>query len=240
MNYNVFKSKKEASLAAYELIKSKLQKNSTLGLATGGTPSDLYEIMIEDFKKGDFSYKDIKTFNLDEYVGISYDHPESYHKFMYNNLFNHIDINKENIHIPDASADNLDKAINDYQNLLNSNQIDIQILGVGRNGHIGFNEPNTPFNSSVHVVDLKEETIQANSRFFDNDINQVPKQAVTMGIKDILSAKTIILLAFGKEKKKAIKHLVDSYEVTTLIPCTVLKEHPDVHIFVDEEADYRN
>lgn len=240
MNYNVFKTKKEASIAAYELIKSKLKENSTLGLATGGTPSDLYKAMIEDFKKGEVSYKNIKTFNLDEYVGISYDHPESYHKFMDTNLFDHIDINRENINIPDASAEDLEKAIADYQELLNSSQIDIQVLGVGGNGHIGFNEPGTPFDSGVHVVDLKEETIVANSRFFDNDISLVPKQAVTMGIKDIISAKTIVLLAFGKEKKNAIKHLVDSFEVTTLVPCTVLKGHADVHIFVDEEADYKN
>ncbi|MDO4814223.1 MAG: glucosamine-6-phosphate deaminase [Gemella sp.] len=239
MKYNVYKSKKEASQAAYDLIKAKIKEDSTLGLATGGTPSDLYKIMVEDFKKGEISYKNIKTFNLDEYVGISYDHPESYHKFMDINLFNYIDIDRNNIHIPDAGAENLEKAVADYQELLANSQIDIQILGVGGNGHIGFNEPGTPLDSRVHVVDLKEETIAANARFFDNDINQVPKQAVTMGIQDIVSAKTIILLAFGKAKKEAIKHLVDSLEVTSLIPCTVLKGHSDVHIFVDEEADYR-
>ena len=116
------------------------------------------------------------------------------------NLFDHIDIDKNNTHVPDASAENLDQALENYQNELNNTTIDVQILGLGGNGHIGFNEPGTPFNSGVHVIDLKEETIKANSRFFNNDVNLVPKQAVTMGINDIMKAKHIILLAFGKEK----------------------------------------
>ncbi|MBU0278217.1 glucosamine-6-phosphate deaminase [Gemella sp. zg-1178] len=239
MQYNVYKTKKEASMAAFELMKKNLSSNVTLGLATGDTPRDLYKAMIEDYNKGGFSYKDVKSFNLDEYVGISYEHPESYHKFMEANLFDHIDIKKENTHVPDASAENLEKAIANYQNLLDNSIIDIQVLGVGSNGHIGFNEPNTPFDIGVHLVDLKEETILANSRFFDNNIDLVPKQAVTMGINDIMKAKMIILLAFGKNKKQAIKELLSNLEVSTSIPCTVLKQHANLHIFVDEEADYQ-
>ena len=239
MKYLVFETKKDTSKKAYEILKQLINKNSTLGLATGSTPIDLYHEMIEDFKKGNFSYKNIKTYNLDEYVGINYDHPESYHKFMETNLFNHIDIDKNNTHIPNAGAKNLKQALEDYQNELNNTVIDVQILGVGSNGHIGFNEPGTSFETGVHVVDLKEETIKANSRFFDNNIDLVPKQAVTMGINDIMRAKHIILLAFGKEKKEAIKYLTSGDLIDENVPCTILKKHPSVYVFVDKEADYK-
>lgn len=239
MKYLVFNSKKEASKEAYTILKSLINENSTLGLATGGSPIALYEEMIADYKAGNFSYKNVKSYNLDEYVGISYDHPESYHKFMETNLFDHIDIKKENTHIPDAGNSDLNAALKTYQEQLNSADIDVQILGVGSNGHIGFNEPGTPFEKGVHVVDLKQETIEANSRFFNNDINLVPKQAVTMGIKDIMRAKHIILLAFGEAKQHAIKSLVEGDEITENIPCTVLKNHPSVYVLVDKEADFK-
>lgn len=239
MKYLVFDSKKEASKEAYKILKSLINENSTLGLATGGSPIALYEEMIADYKAGNFSYKNVKSYNLDEYVGISYDHPESYHKFMEINLFNHIDIEKSNTHVPDASAEDLEGALKSYQEALNNAHVDVQLLGVGSNGHIGFNEPGTPFEKGVHVVDLKQETIEANSRFFNNDINLVPKQAVTMGIKDIMRAKHIILLAFGEAKQHAIKSLVEGDEITENIPCTVLKNHPSVYILVDKEADFK-
>ena len=239
MKYLVFNSKKEASKEAYTILKSLINENSTLGLATGGSPIALYEEMIADYKAGNFSYKNVKSYNLDEYVGISYDHPESYHKFMETNLFDHIDIKKENTHIPDAGNSDLNAALKTYQEQLNSADIDVQILGVGSNGHIGFNEPGTPFEKGVHVVDLKQETIEANSRFFNNDITLVPKQAVTMGIKDIMRAKHIILLAFGEAKQHAIKSLVEGDEITENIPCTVLKNHPSVYVLVDKEADFK-
>ena len=239
MKYLVFDSKKEASKEAYKILKSLINENSTLGLATGGSPIALYEEMIADYKAGNFSYKNIKSYNLDEYVGISYEHPESYHKFMEINLFDHIDIEKENTHVPDAGNNDLNTALKAYQEQLNSAEIDVQILGVGSNGHIGFNEPGTPFEKGVHVVDLKQETIEANSRFFNNDINLVPKQAVTMGIKDIMRAKHIILLAFGEAKQHAIKSLVEGDKITENIPCTVLKNHPSVYVLVDKEADFK-
>ena len=239
MKYLVFDSKKEASKEAYTILKSLINENSTLGLATGGSPIALYEEMIADYKAGNFSYKNVKSYNLDEYVGISYDHPESYHKFMEINLFDHIDIEKANTHVPDASAEDLEGALKSYQEALNNAHVDVQLLGVGSNGHIGFNEPGTPFEKGVHVVDLKQETIEANSRFFNNDINLVPKQAVTMGIKDIMRAKHIILLAFGEAKQHAIKSLVEGDEITENIPCTVLKNHPSVYVLVDKEADFK-
>ena len=239
MKYLVFNSKKEASKEAYKILRSLIDENSTLGLATGSTPTDLYEEMITDYKAGNFSYKNIKSYNLDEYVGISYDHPESYHKFMETNLFDHVDIDKANTHVPDASAEDLEGALKSYQEALNNANIDVQLLGVGSNGHIGFNEPGTSFEAGVHVVDLKEDTIQANSRFFNNDINLVPKQAVTMGIKDIMRAKNIILLAFGKAKQDAIRSLVEGNKVTEDVPCTILKNHPSVYVLVDKEADFQ-
>ncbi|WP_314549339.1 glucosamine-6-phosphate deaminase [uncultured Gemella sp.] len=239
MKYLVFNTKKEASQEAYKILKGLVDENSTLGLATGSTPTDLYEEMIADYKAGNFSYKNIKSYNLDEYVGISYDHPESYHKFMETNLFDHVDIDKENTHVPDASASDLELAVKSYQEELNKAKIDVQILGIGGNGHIGFNEPGTPFDAGVHVVDLKEETIQANSRFFDGNINLVPKQAMTMGIKDIMRAKHIILLAFGKAKQDAVRSLVEGNEITENIPCTILKNHPSVYVLVDKEADFK-
>lgn len=239
MKYLIFDTKKEASVESYKILKSLIDENSTLGLATGSTPTDLYAEMIADYKADNFSYKNIKSYNLDEYVGISYDHPESYHKFMDTNLFDHIDINKENTHVPDASAADLKLAVKTYQEELNNAQIDVQILGIGRNGHIGFNEPGTSFDAGVHVVDLKEETIKANSRFFDGNIDLVPKQAMTMGIKDIMRAKHIILLAFGKEKRGAIRSLVEGEEITENIPCTILKNHPSVYVLVDKEADFK-
>ena len=239
MKYLVFNTKKEASQEAYKILKGLVDENSTLGLATGSTPTDLYEEMIADYKAGNFSYKNIKSYNLDEYVGISYDHPESYHKFMETNLFDHVDIDKENTHVPDASASDLELAVKSYQEELNKAKIDVQILGIGGNGHIGFNEPGTPFDAGVHVVDLKEETIQANSIFFDGNINLVPKQAMTMGIKDIMRAKHIILLAFGKAKQDAVRSLVEGNEITENIPCTILKNHPSVYVLVDKEADFK-
>ena len=239
MKYLIFDSKQEASKEAYKILKSLIDENSTLGLATGGSPTGLYAEMIADHKAGNFSYKNIKSYNLDEYVGISYDHPESYHKFMETNLFDHIDIEKENTHVPDASAEDLEDALKAYQEALNNANIDVQLLGVGSNGHIGFNEPGTAFDTGVHIVDLKQETIEANSRFFNNDINLVPKQAVTMGIKDIMKAKHIILLAFGEAKQQAIKSLVKGEEITENIPCTVLKNHPSVYVIVDKEADFK-
>ena len=240
MKYLQFETKAEASKEAYKILKEHIDENSTLGLATGSTPTDLYKEMIADYKEGNFDYKNIKSYNLDEYVGISYDHPESYHKFMDTNLFDHVNINKDNVHVPDASAHDLELAVKTYQEQLNNAHIDVQVLGIGGNGHIGFNEPGTPFSAGVHVVDLKQETIEANARFFDGDTSLVPKQAMTMGINDIMKAKTILLLAFGKEKREAIRHLVDGDVISEDIPCTILKKHPNVYVLVDKEADYLN
>ena len=234
MKYLVFNSKKEASKEAYKILRSLIDENSTLGLATGSTPTDLYAEMIADYKAGNFSYKNIKSYNLDEYVGISYDHPESYHKFMDTNLFDHVDINKANTHVPDASASDLELAVKSYQEELNKAQIDVQILGIGGNGHIGFNEPSDSFPRETHCVQLAEETIEANQRFFSSK-EEVPKEAYTMGIGTIMHAEKILLLVSGKDKASILQKVLEG-PVTPDIPASILQFHPNVILIADEEA----
>ena len=187
----------EMSMKAYEAMKKVLTEKSdaTLGLATGSTPVGLYKLMIADYEAGKISYKDMTSINLDEYVGLPVTHPESYRAFMNRNLFDHIDIKKENTHVPDGLNPDLAAAADAYTAYIAAHPADVQILGIGSNGHIAFNEPGTPFDSHTHVVTLKEGTRKDNARFFDNDIDKVPTHAVTMGLKDIMSAKFIILLA---------------------------------------------
>lgn len=239
MKYMVFKDAKAASRKAYEIMQKKINAHSTLGLATGSTPIELYKEMIAGFEAGEFSYKDVKSFNLDEYVNIDKNHPESYYSFMHKNLFDHIDIKEENVHVPAPYTDDdeeLARITAAYNAELENAVIDVQILGIGSNGHIAFNEPGTDFASTVHIVNLKENTIKDNCRFFDYDMAKVPKRAMTMGIKNILAAKTIILLAFGENKKDAVAKLLSGKEDIEY-PCTSLVEHPEVYVLVDEAAD---
>ena len=180
----------EMSKKAAEVIKDivKNKKDAVLGFATGTTPIGLYQELAKANKKGEISFKDVKTVNLDEYVGLPKEHNQSYDYFMKDNLFNHIDIKIENTNLPDGYAKDLDKECARYTALLNSMPQDCQLLGIGSNGHIGFNEPGTAFDSTTHIVNLTENTIKANSRFFDS-FDDVPKQALTMGISTILNAK---------------------------------------------------
>ncbi|MGI6594837.1 MAG: glucosamine-6-phosphate deaminase [Christensenellales bacterium] len=222
--------------AVLEKIKETLSKveNPVLGLATGSTPLRLYGEMIEDYKNGGFSYKNVTTINLDEYVGLDGSHPQSYRHFMNENLFNHIDINIENTHIPNGVAKNLKAECARYSRLVTANPPDIQILGIGSNGHIAFNEPGSPFNSTTRVVDLTESTIKDNSRFF-NSIDEVPKQAISMGIADIMKAKSIILIATGTSKAEALKRMLTAHYAEDS-PASVLQTHRCVSIYADESA----
>ena len=216
-----------------DLLKKK--PNSVLGLATGSTPIGLYKILIEKNKSKEISFKDVITYNLDEYCNIPKNHEQSYFTYMNNNLFTHIDINKDNTHLPLGEGDsklNSEK----YENELNKIKIDIQLLGVGSNGHIGFNEPGTDFDLGVHEVNLTENTIKDNARFFENDINKVPKKAITMGIKNILNAETIILIANGKNKANAIKNIMSGV-IDKNIPASALNLHKGkVYVIVDKDA----
>lgn len=217
------------SLAAKEIIDLVNKKDDAiLGLATGSSPIGLYENLIKDYKENKTNYKNVKTFNLDEYYGISIDHEQSYHVFMYNTLFKHLNINLDNTNFPELDNPHA------YTELLKENQIDLQILGIGSNGHIAFNEPGSSFDSTTDYVDLAESTILDNARFFDS-IDEVPKKAVTMGLKDIMRAKKIILLAFGKNKAEAINTLVNGPKSEDC-PATVLQDHPDVTLYLDYDA----
>jgi len=226
----------ELSKVACEIFVEEIKKNPslTLGLATGSTPIGLYQNLIKEYEKGNISFKDVKTFNLDEYCGLERSHPQSYYTFMHENLFSKIDINLDNVHLPRTDGTDLEKLAKEYNELLLQNQIDLQVLGIGSNGHIGFNEPGTSFDSLTSVVDLTESTIEANSRYFETK-EEVPKQAISMGIQSILKAKRIILLAFGPKKAEAIQKLL-SGEITTDLPASALYNHPNVEIIVDNSA----
>lgn len=224
-----------SKLIAEEFIKQVNEKpNSVLGLATGTSPLKVYVNMIKAYKNGKVSFKDVVTFNLDEYIGLEGTHKQSYRYFMNDNLFDHIDIDKNNTHVLLGVGDYLAYA-NQYDELIKqAGGIDLQILGIGSDGHIAFNEPGTPFDSLTHVAELAESTIKDNSRLF-NDISEVPTKAVTMGLKSIMNAKRIVLIATGKNKAQAIYNLLKG-KMTEEVPCSILQKHPDCTIYVDEEA----
>ena len=227
----------EMSLKAANIIAELIKKNpnAKLGLATGSTPIGTYNELIKKNKNKEISFKNITTFNLDEYIGLARNHPQSYYTFMYENLFKHIDINIENTHLPKGEGDSK-LNVENYENLLSKNKINLQILGVGRNGHIGFNEPGTDFNTGVHDVNLHNKTIVDNARFFENDINKVPKKAITMGIRNILDAENVILIANGTNKADAIKNLM-SNKADVNIPVTALNIHKGkVYVIIDKKA----
>lgn len=221
--------------AEYILNLLKEKADAHLGLATGSTPTGLYQVLITDHQENGTSYKQVKTFNLDEYVGLDGNHPQSYRYFMDDHFFNHVDIPNEQTHVPNGKAPNLDAECEQYENVLKtSGGVDLQILGIGQNGHIGFNEPGTSFESRTHVVTLDESTRIANSRFFES-LDEVPTQALTMGIKSILQSKQIVLLASGNGKAEAIKRLFTE-DVSEDFPASILKTHPNVVVIADQEA----
>ncbi|ERM90862.1 glucosamine-6-phosphate deaminase [Caldanaerobacter subterraneus subsp. yonseiensis KB-1] len=227
----------EMSKRAAEIVKQQIKEkpNSVLGLATGSTPLGMYKYLIEMYKKGEIDFSNVVTFNLDEYVGLSPDHPQSYHYFMYENFFNHVNIKKENIHIPNGVAEDLEEECERYEKEIEkAGGIDLQILGIGVNGHIGFNEPDESIDTKTHVVTLTEDTINANKRFFKS-ADEVPRKAITMGLGSIMKARKIVLLASGKSKAKAIKETIKG-KLTTKVPATVLALHPGVTIIIDKEA----
>ena len=208
--------------------------NAVLGLATGTSPIGIYQNLVEMCQKGEISFANVKTVNLDEYVGLDGTHPQSYRYFMNDNLFNHVNIDKANTFVPNGVAENLQEECARYTTLVNNLVQDIQLLGIGSNGHIAFNEPGTPFDSTTHVVNLTENTIKDNSRLFE-DISQVPTKALTMGIANIMSAKRILIVANGKNKAQAVYDMVKG-QVNTTCPASVLQNHPDVTVIVDKDA----
>lgn len=222
---------------ATELLKQvKLKPDTVLGLATGSTMLDVYKYLVELIDINQVGLNEVVTFNLDEYIGLSAEHTQSYHVYMNGHLFNHNHTwNKENIYLPKGDAEDPVKESLEYeQSIKKAGPADIQILGIGENGHIGFNEPFSSFESETRVVDLTESTIKANSQHFDK-IEDVPKQAISMGLASIMNAKRIILIAFGNNKKAAIQQLLNG-EVSESLPASILHQHPNVEVIVDDAA----
>lgn len=206
-----------------------------LGLATGGTPVGMYKELIRMHKEQKLDFNRVKSFNLDEYAGLSGEHDQSYRYFMNHNLFNHININKANTRVPDGKAKDFKASCQQYEEAIKaSGGVDLQLLGIGSNGHIAFNEPGSAQDSRTRIVDLKESTIKDNARFF-KDESEVPRQAVTMGIGTILEAKRIVLLATGGNKKDALVKSVKG-PLSDKVPVSFLQKHPNCTFIVDREA----
>ncbi|MGY0693518.1 glucosamine-6-phosphate deaminase [Virgibacillus sp. FSP13] len=227
------KMSEKACALLMEVIKTK--KNPVLGLATGSTPEGLYQQLIEQHSNGELSFKNTTTFNLDEYVGLAKNDPNSYYYYMHEKLFKHIDIPTDQANLPSGVGNDLEKGCQDYElKISQAGNVDIQVLGIGLNGHIGFNEPGTPFSSRTHIVDLDESTREANARFF-NSIDDVPTRAITMGINSIMESKQIVLLVSGEKKKDAVARLVNG-EVSESFPASILQKHENVVLIADDAA----
>ena len=225
-------SKKAAHIIASQVI---LNPDCVLGLATGSTPVGTYKNLIEWYNNGDLDFSQITSCNLDEYRGLSGEHDQSYRYFMNHNLFDHVNIRKECTYVPDGLEEDSDKAARDYDQIIaDQGGIDLQLLGLGHNGHIGFNEPADEFPKGTHVVDLTESTIQANKRFFASEAD-VPRQAYTMGIGTIMSAKKILVVVSGEDKAEILNKVING-PITPQVTASILQLHPDVTIVADEAA----
>ena len=225
-------SRRAANLISEEVIR---KPDCVLGLATGSTPVGTYRQLSAWNQKGDFSFKDVRTVNLDEYLGLPPTHDQSYRYFMQENLFDKIDIPFEHTHVPDGMAADPEQECRRYDELVRSlGYADLQLLGLGRNGHIGFNEPGDCFRKETHVVELTQNTIEANARFFENEA-AVPKKAITMGIGCIMAARRVLLVASGANKAEAVYRTVCG-PITPQCPASILQLHNDVVIVGDEEA----
>jgi glucosamine-6-phosphate deaminase len=231
------KDYQEMSEKACEIIVERMQEleKPVLGLATGSTPEGMYECLIKENHEGKVSFKNTTTFNLDEYVGIADEDPNSYHYFMHDKFLDHVDIKEENSHLPSGLAKDMEKECKDYEQMIrDAGGIDLQVLGIGVNGHIGFNEPGTPFTKETHVVELTDSTREANSRYFSSK-DEVPTHAVTMGPETIMQSKEILLLISGENKADAVAKLLEG-DVTEQVPVSILQKHNHVTLIADEAA----
>lgn len=233
----VCKNYDEMSREAAQIIAAQIKSkpSTVLGLATGSTPVGTYKELIRLNKAGEIDFSKVITYNLDEYYKISRSNNQSYFYFMHDNLFNHVNIDKNNVHVPNGSVDDPEKECKNYDSMIEqAGGIDLQVLGIGHNGHIGFNEPAAELDYSTHLTSLTEDTIEANARFFNNK-SEVPTQALTMGMGPIFKAKKIILLVSGKNKADVLCRLFDD-KLTGDVPASLLKLHPDTTLIVDEDA----
>ena len=225
-------SRKAANIVSAQVI---MKPNCVLGLATGSTPIGLYKQLVEWYNKGDLDFSEVMTVNLDEYKGLSRDNDQSYYYFMHQNLFDHVNIPAENTYLPNGMEPDSQKECQEYTDLLQSlGGVDLQLLGIGHNGHIGFNEPGEAFDKQVHCVNLTQSTIEANKRFFAS-ADDVPKQAYTMGIKTIMQANKILMVASGEDKAEIVKRAFFG-PITPEVPASVLQLHNDVTLVGDEAA----
>ncbi len=227
----------EMSKSAARVVAKTLNRkpNAVLGLATGSTPLGLYKELVRMHKDGGLDFSQVTTFNLDEYVGLKQDHPQSYHYFMHENLFKHINIPKQNIHIPSGTTDNYEAFCRWYeQRIVDCGGIDLQILGIGSDGHIAFNEPGSSLGSRTRIKTLAKQTIDDNARFFDS-ADEVPIYAITMGVGTVMEARKLILLANKKSKAQAVAAAIEG-PVTSMITASALQLHPDSMLFLDRDA----
>ena len=225
-------SRKAANIISAQVI---LKPDCVLGLATGSTPIGAYRQLVEWYNKGDLDFSEVTTVNLDEYKGLPRDNDQSYYYFMHENLFKHVNIPEGRSFLPDGTEPDSEKACSKYNDIIHQvGGIDLQLLGLGQNGHIGFNEPDDHFSLETHCVDLTPSTIEANKRFFEKK-EDVPRQAYTMGIKTIMQAKKVLLVASGKEKAQALRDAICG-PVTPALPASILQYHKNVYVVADEEA----
>ena len=237
MRIYVGKNYEEMSRIAANVLSAQvtMKHDCVLGLATGSTPIGTYKVLAERCAKGDLDFSQVKSINLDEYVGLSGDHDQSYRYFMNTNLFDHINIDKANTNVPNGLAEDVEAECARYNQVINTlGPIDIQVLGMGHNGHIGFNEPDDHFPLETHKVDLAQSTIDANARFFAS-ADEVPRQALTMGIKTIMQAKAVLVVVNGEGKAEIVKKAF-SGPVTPQVPASILQMHPNVILVGDEAA----
>lgn len=237
MKVIVVKDYNKMSELAADMLASAIKEkpNCNLGLITGETPIGMYKRLVEKHDAGELDFSKVHTVNLDEYYPLSPDNDQSYRYFMNQNLFDHINIDKSNTAVPDGTAQNIGESCRQYEKGIDMlGGVDIQVLGIGRNGHIGFNEPDSELVRHTHLVELTPDTIKANSRFFESEAD-VPRHAITMGIQSIMKAKKIILLASGTNKAAAIKAMLCG-NITTACPATLLCLHHDVTVICDEDA----
>ena len=238
MEFIIAESTEDMSRQAADRIASYVDADPScvLGLATGTTPIGLYACLVEDCAAGKISFADVTTFNLDEYRGLNPEHDQSYRYFMKKHLFDHVDIDQARTHVPEGFNPDADAVCAAYEEAIEeAGGIDLQLLGLGPNGHIGFNEPGDAFELETHCVDLTAATIEANKRFFDGNEDLVPKQAYTMGIKTIMQARKVLVVVNGKGKAEAVKAMITG-PVTPACPGSILQLHPDCTVVADEEA----
>lgn len=237
MEIQIVDSYDQLSKKAAEIVAATVKQNrrAVLGLATGSTPEGMYAVLSGYYRDNKIDFSEVTTFNLDEYCGLSREHPQSYYRYMHHHFFDHVNIDPCRIHLPESSPEDTEHSCRKYeQKIREAGGIDLQILGIGVNGHIGFNEPADSLDACTHLVELAEETIEANSRFF-NSREEVPRRAVTMGMGSIMHAAGILLLASGKSKARAIQKTV-SGKITTAVPASLLQLHRCCTLIADREA----